>query len=171
VTTCGVLADADADADADAGRGVADALARALEANERWQRVVAELPEENAGLREALARRDGELEQMAAELAVLKRMVSGRSSERMRAGDAGGEDAGVGGGSPRRRDRAGAHRMPRWVSGGGWWCYWTPTCCCALMNAEPSRATVEGLLLWERWNWRADRAQGAGLQGMVMVTR
>ena len=54
----------------------------------------------------ALARRDAELEQMAAELAVLKRMVFGRSSERMRAGDDGGADptdgdGAGGGGSPR----------------------------------------------------------------------
>jgi transposase len=79
----GVLADA----------GVVSRLedALALEANERWERTAAELREENARLREENARlrerdarREAELEQMAAELAVLKRMMFGRSSERAR---------------------------------------------------------------------------------------
>jgi transposase len=47
----GVIAEADADA------WLRDALARALEANERWERLAAELREENAGLRERDAQR------------------------------------------------------------------------------------------------------------------
>ena len=59
----GVLAEADADA------GLRDVLARVLEANERWERLAAELRvenaqlrEENARLRQELARRHAELE-------------------------------------------------------------------------------------------------------------
>ena len=47
--------------------------------------------EEIARLREELAVRDGELERVNAELAVLKRMLFGRSSERARPGTAGGD--------------------------------------------------------------------------------
>jgi hypothetical protein len=56
---------------------------------------------ENAGLREELAPRDGELERVNAELAVLKRMLFGRSSERARPGTATGDDGGDGGGQAR----------------------------------------------------------------------
>ena len=55
---------------ADADAPLRAALSAALEANER--------------LREELARRDAEIERLSAELAVLQRMVSGRSSERAR---------------------------------------------------------------------------------------
>jgi transposase len=74
----GVVAEADADA------WLKEALSRALEANERWERTAAELRAENARLRDEPARRDAELERVNAELAVLKRLVSGRSSERSR---------------------------------------------------------------------------------------
>src|SRR5579859_2030682 len=76
----GVVAVADADAP------VRAALAAALEANER--------------LREELARRDAEIERLSAELAVLQRMVSGRSSERARPQDRAPD--GDGGGDPGR---------------------------------------------------------------------
>lgn len=111
----GVLAEADADG------WLKEALALALEANERWEPIAAELRAENAQLREEnvllrqeLARRDAELEQVNAELAVLQRLVFGRSSERARP-DAAGQDgngAGERGGSPagRRRGRAGNRR-------------------------------------------------------------
>jgi transposase len=92
----GVLAEAGADA------GLRDVLAQALEANERWEQLAAELRaenaqqrEENAGLREALAQRDAQVEQMAAELAVLRRLVFGRSSERERP-EAGRDEAAAG---------------------------------------------------------------------------
>ena len=61
-------------------------LARALEANERWERTAAELRAENTRLRMELACRDAELERVNAELAVLQRLVFGRSSERARPG-------------------------------------------------------------------------------------
>jgi predicted nuclease with TOPRIM domain len=83
----GVLPEADADA------GLRDVLARVLEANERWEQLAAELREENAQLREELARRDAELERVNAELAVLQRLVFGRSSERARP-EAGQDDGG-----------------------------------------------------------------------------
>jgi transposase len=90
----GVVAEADADA------LLRDALARALEANERLARLAEEL-------REELARRDAELERVNAELAVLQRLPFGRSSERARPEAAsrdedGGGDAG--------RDRGAAVR-------------------------------------------------------------
>jgi chromosome segregation ATPase len=78
-------------AEADADASLTQALAAALEANERLARMAEELRaenarlgEENARLREELASRDAELERMTAELAVLKRLVFGRSSERAR---------------------------------------------------------------------------------------
>jgi transposase len=76
----GVLAEADADV------SLRDALARALEASRRWEQCAGELRAENerlraenAALREEAARRDAELEQVKAGLAVLQRMVFGRS--------------------------------------------------------------------------------------------
>jgi len=109
-----VLAEADADA-------LRDALARALEANQRWEQCAAELRAENERLREELVRSDAELEQVKAELeqvkaalAVLQRMVFGRSSERTgpQAGGGSGDEAGTGEdrGPARRRGRAGNAR-------------------------------------------------------------
>jgi len=109
----GVVAEADADA------WLRDALARALEANGRWERLAAELREENERLRERDAQREAELERVSAELAVLKRLVFGRSSERVAGGEGVGEGAGGGepaagggpaGSRPRRRGRAGNRR-------------------------------------------------------------
>jgi transposase len=84
------------------------ALAQALEANERLVGLVERQREEIARLREELAVRDGELERVNAELAVLKRMLFGRSSERARPGTAGGDGGGdqtrpAGGGKSARR--------------------------------------------------------------------
>jgi transposase len=109
----GVVAEADADA------WLRDALARALEANQRLEKLVVELRVENARLLERDARREAELERVSAELAVLQRLVFGRSSERVRPDTAGqgvdggpnsgaGEDGGAAdggravGGDPRR---------------------------------------------------------------------
>jgi transposase len=87
--------------EADVVAQLRDGLSRALEANERLAALVEELAGENAGLRERLARRDAERERMAAELAVLKRMVFGRSSEKGRepAGQGDGGPGGVGRGA------------------------------------------------------------------------
>ena len=125
----GVLEDAGAEAP------LREVLAAALQANERLARALAELRGENARLREALAGRDAELEQAQAALAVLQRMVFGRSSERSRpeaadGGTGGGERAG--GGARRRGQGARAGRrdwshLPHvevtWdFSGNGYWC-------------------------------------------------
>jgi len=79
-------------------------------ANERLARVAEELRAEDARLRGELARRDAELERMAAELAVLQRLVVGRSSERARPGPARGED---GGGAAGRGRGGGGDGRPR----------------------------------------------------------
>jgi len=89
VAVGGVLAQADVVA------RLEGALAQALEANERLAALVQRQRAEIAGLRERLAVRDGELERVNAELAVLKRMLFGRSSERAQPGTAtpaGGRD-------------------------------------------------------------------------------
>jgi chromosome segregation ATPase len=70
--------------EADAVARLEGALAQALEANERLAALVERQREEIAQLREELAVRDRELERVNAELAVLKRMLFGRSSERVR---------------------------------------------------------------------------------------
>ena len=74
-----------------------DALAAALEANRQLVELTGKLREENARLREDNARllarvaeRDAELDRVRADLAVLQRMLFGRSSERSRPGPAGG---------------------------------------------------------------------------------
>ena len=77
------------------------ALAQALEANKQLTALVERQREEIAGLREVVAARDGELERVNAELAVLKRMLFGRSSERARRRTAGGTAAATGGGQGR----------------------------------------------------------------------
>ena len=104
-----------------------DALARALEANERWERLAGELRAErrlraeNERLRARDAQRDAELERVNAALAVLQRMLFGRSSERARperrAGMtiAAGTRAGIAGTAVRAAGRAGRGRGP----GGG----------------------------------------------------
>ena len=97
-----------------------DALAAALEANRQLAEAAGELREENARLREENARllerdaeRDAELDRMRADLAVLQRMLFGRSSERSRPGPAGRDDADGGGEpGPDRGSGKGARRGP-----------------------------------------------------------
>lgn len=71
--------------EADADAGLRDVLARVVQANERWERLAAQLREENATLR-------AENERLSAELAVLQRLVFGRSSERVRPSSPAGDD-------------------------------------------------------------------------------
>ncbi|HEV2254463.1 MAG TPA: transposase [Streptosporangiaceae bacterium] len=93
----------------DAEASLRDVLAAALEANRELARLTAGLREENGRLREENARlraesaeQAAELEKLRADLAVLQRMVFGRSSERSRPGSgAGGGDAGGAGGRER----------------------------------------------------------------------
>jgi len=93
--------------EADAVARLEGLLARALEANERLAALVERQREEIAQLREELAVRDRELERVTAELAVLKRMLFGRSSERARPGTAGGDGSDGDGGE----EAGGDHRV------------------------------------------------------------
>ena len=123
-----------------------DVLAEALEANRRLSEMAGGLLEENAQLRAALAEvrardaeRDAELEKLRADLAVLQRMLFGRSSERSRpapgrddaggGGDAGhdrGNGAKVRRGPGARAGRRDYSRLPRfevfWDFPGGGYC-------------------------------------------------
>jgi len=77
-------------------------LAAALTANQQLTRLVAELREENAVLRAQNTRQAGELERLRADVAVLQRLLFGRSSERSRPqpsdSDSGDGDGEAGGG-------------------------------------------------------------------------
>lgn len=70
------------------------ALAEALEENRELRRVAAQLGEDNARLRERDAQHTEELERLRADLAVLQRLLFGRSSERSRAASSGSDGAG-----------------------------------------------------------------------------
>jgi transposase len=97
-------------------------LAEALEANRQLSELADALIEDNALLREQVARlaerdaeRDAELERLRADFAVLQRMLFGRSSEKSRPEPpAGGDDIAAGGGGQdrERRGAAGKKRGP-----------------------------------------------------------
>jgi transposase len=113
-------------------------LAAALEANRELARLAGELREENARLRAENAGQAAELEKLRADLAVLQRMVFGRSSERSRpeppgsdaAPSPGGPGAGTGTGKKRgpgaRAGRRDYSHLPRfevlWDFPGGGYC-------------------------------------------------
>jgi transposase len=115
-----------------------DVLAAALEANRELTRLAGGLREENARLRAENAGQADELEKLRADLAVLQRMVFGRSSERSRpeppgseAGPGpGGQGGGAGTGNRRgpgaRAGRRDYSHLPRvevvWDFGGGGYC-------------------------------------------------
>jgi transposase len=110
VVAAGVVPDSEA--------SLLEALAAALEANQRLAETVGELREENARLREDNARLrerdamwDAELGRMRADLAVLQRMLFGRSSERSRPQPAGGSEDAAGG--ERRDGRGGSGKNKR----------------------------------------------------------
>jgi transposase len=69
-----------------------DVLARVVEANERWERLAGQSRAENERLRAENERLRAEFERVSAELAVLQRLVFGRSSERTRPQTAAGDD-------------------------------------------------------------------------------
>jgi transposase len=101
----GVVLDAEG-AEAPSG----DVLAEALEANRRLSEMADGLLEENARLRAALAEvlardaeRDAELEKLRADVAVLQRMLFGRSSEKSRPEPPGRDDAAGSGDAGRER--------------------------------------------------------------------
>jgi len=92
-------------------------LAAALAANQQLTRLVAELREENAALRAQNTQLAGELECLRADVAVLQRMLFGRSSERSRPqpspSDSDGGEAGGGGGQRgQNSDGSGKKRGP-----------------------------------------------------------
>jgi transposase len=112
-----VAAGAVADSE-DAEASLRDVLAAALEANRQLVQMADEVRGENARLREENARllerdakRDGELERMRAELAVLQRMLFGRSSERSRPEPSGRD--GTGGEGDPGRDRGSGKGVKR----------------------------------------------------------
>ncbi len=87
-------------------------LAAALEANQDLARLAGNLREENARLREENAEQAAELDRLRADLAVLQRMVFGRSSERARPGPAGREDEAGGDGERGLAGGKGGRRGP-----------------------------------------------------------
>jgi transposase len=97
---------------ADAEASPEDVLAAALEANQELARLAGELREENARFREENAEQAAELERLRADLAVLQRMVFGRSSERARPGTPGREDEAGGDGERGRAGGKGGRRGP-----------------------------------------------------------
>jgi transposase len=130
VAAAGVVPDSE-----DAEASLRDVLAAALEANQELTRLAGELREENARLRAESAGQAAELERLRADLAVLQRMVFGRSSERSRpeprGGDAGGgRGASAGAGDKRGPGARGGRRdyshLPRfevtWDFPGGGYC-------------------------------------------------
>ena len=86
-------------------------LATALEANRELARLAGELREENVRLRAENAGQAAELEKLRADLAVLQRMVFGRSSERSRP-EPRGSDAAPGPGGPGAGTGTGSRRGP-----------------------------------------------------------
>ena len=82
-------------AEASSAEGV---VAAVLAANQELTRLVAELREENAGLRAQITAQAGEVERLRADVAVFQRMLFGRSSERLRpeppSGDGDGDSDG-----------------------------------------------------------------------------
>jgi transposase len=118
-------------------------LAEALEANRQLSELVSAVAEENARLRARDAERDAELERVRADLAVLQRMLFGRSSEKARpgppaggpgddfpddggAGNPGSGDKGVKRGPGARAGRRDYSHLPRvevtWDFPGGGYC-------------------------------------------------
>lgn len=86
-----------------------------VQANERWERLAGQLQAENAALRAENERLRAENERISAELAVLQRLVFGRSSERTRPQAATGDDEQSGHGqgpAPRQPDDDRPRRGP-----------------------------------------------------------
>ena len=100
---------------ADADVGLRDVLARVVEANERWERLAGQLRAENAELLVENERLRADVERLSAELAVLQRLVFGRSSERVRpqpTADGDGGQGGHGGEPGERRPGKASSRGP-----------------------------------------------------------
>src|SRR5258708_35261414 len=132
-------------------------------------RLAAVVREETARLRAENAEQAAELERVRADLAVLQRMVFGRSSERARpepsadGGDAGeGRDlrgSGTGGkkrGPGARAERRDYSHLPRvevaWDFGGGGYC-----CPCDTMSHEVSELVLRHEALFDRAGGKGPR--------------
>jgi transposase len=182
---CSVIAGAGVVTETDADGSLQDVLAAALEANERLARMAegltaenARLGEENARLRERDALREAGLERLRAELAVLQRLVFGRSSAWARpaaardedGGGAGRDLAGGRGGRPRgpgaRAGRRDYSHLPRveviWDFPGGRYC--CPQCGVPFTRLGDHvveqldwEVRVRVLAHCRRWYWRACR--------------
>lgn len=116
----GVLADADGAGTPSAGGASAEELlARALEVIGQQSARIDELTRQNTELRELVARQAGQLAEANATIAVLQRIVFGRSSEKSGpAPDGDGDDAGAGdGGKPGGRKKKQVKRGPGARSG------------------------------------------------------
>jgi transposase len=118
----GVLADADGAGTPSAGGASAgELLARALEVIDRQSARIDELTRQNTELRELVARQADQLAEANATIAVLQRIVFGRSSEKSGPapdGDSGDDDAGAGdGGKPGGRKKKQVKRGPGARSG------------------------------------------------------
>lgn len=87
-------------------------LAAALEANRELTQLAGELREENARLRAENAEQAAELEKLRADLAVLQRLVFGRSSEQSRPDSPGGDGEAAGAGGRDRGSGTGKKRGP-----------------------------------------------------------
>ena len=95
-----------------------DVLAAALEANRELARLAGELRAESARLRAENAGQVAEMERLRADLAVLQRLVFGRSSERSRP-EPPGRDAASGPGGQGAGTGTGNRRGPGARAGGG----------------------------------------------------
>jgi transposase len=134
----GVLAYADGAGALSAGEASAEELlARALEVIDRQSARIDELTRQNTELRELAARQADQLAEANATIAVLQRIVFGRSSEKSGpAPDGGSDDAGAGGGGQKKKQvkrgpgarsgRRGYPGLPRfevfWDFPGGGYC-------------------------------------------------
>lgn len=178
----------------DAEAPLRDALTAALEANRRLAETVAGLRGENALLREQIAglverdaRRDAEVGNLRADLAVLQRMLFGRSSERSCPepfGGAGGggdrRECGSGAGKKRgpgaRAGRRDYSRLPRFevfwdFPGGGYCC---PECGepFTLLGDHVSGEQMDWRVvvrLVAHCRWRYQRACGCRVPATVMA--
>ncbi len=145
-------------AEAAADAWLKDALDRALEANECRERLAAEFREENERLRERDAQREAELERLSAELAVLHRLVFGRSSERARpdapgGGDvASGQDRDRGGGGGRQRGRGLGGGITRICPGSRWSGIFSAAGTAA--RGAWSRSRAWAIMSWSSWTGR-----------------
>ena len=175
-----IAADVVLDAE-DAEASFRETLAAALEANrqlselaERQRAEIAELQELNARLLERDAEREAELEEARAALAVLQRMLFGRSSEKRPgppAADDGGDRAGDGG---RAGDRGNVKRGPGARAGRRDYSHlprftvvWDFLAACTVPRMLGAVHAAGGSLVREQLDWRVTVRGGRALPQAV----